>query len=127
MNTITKTLTNSEIYEVAVNLNNNFANNGTYFPALAAFAIQKNRDTLTALAQELENSRLQVAKHYGEEQTPGSYIIAPENMLKANEELNELLDASQDVKIYTINIESLKDARLTSQEMSSILFMIEEE
>ena len=127
MNTITKILTNSEIYEVAVNLNNNFANNETYFPALAAFAIQKNRDTLTALAQELENSRLQVAKHYGEEKTPGSYVIAPENMEKANNELNELLDASQDVKIYTINIESLKDARLTSQEMSSILFMIEEE
>ena len=127
MKTITTNLTNEEIYQIALGLNNNFSNNETYFPALVSFAIQKNKALLLSLAEEVDSGRNNIIKHYGKEQENGSYLILEENIELANKELNDLLKISQEVKLFVFDIEALNDIKLTNQEMQALLFMIDAE
>jgi hypothetical protein len=127
MKTLNTLLTNEEIYQIALGLNANFSNNETYFPAQVSFAIQKNKALLLPLAEEVDNGRNNIIKHYGVEQENGSYLISEENVVAANNELNDLLQISQEVKLFVINIEALNDIKLTNQEMQTLLFMIDAE
>jgi hypothetical protein len=54
-------LNNYQIYEYAQNLSGIFVNSDLYIPAKANFLIQKNIKTITAMGEEVEKSRLQIA------------------------------------------------------------------
>lgn len=127
MKTIIEKLTNEEIYNRALGLNANFTNNETYFPALVSFAIQKNKDTFVKMAEEIENGRMKVVQHYGTPQEDGNYNISADKIEAANKELSDLLAIEQDVKVFVFDINDLVDAKLTSQEMQAIMFMIDVE
>ena len=81
---------------------------------------------LQDLAQEIEITRLNIGKEYGVEEN-GGYSIPPENLEKAEKEMNDLMSIEQDVKIRMIKESDLDGFDLTMAQMSAIMFMIEDE
>lgn len=118
---------NNEIYQKANILLETFEKLDIYIPAKANFFIQKNISILAAAAQEIEKSRLEIAKHYGIlDEEKQQYNIPKEKIKEASEELDDLLSIEQDLDIKTFSIEALGDAQFTPAQMQAIMFMIED-
>jgi hypothetical protein len=118
---------NQQIYQIANNVLSNLSNLDIYIPAKANFFIQKNVSVLAAAAQEIEKSRLEIAKHYGELDEQGQQYKIPEDKIEeASKELNDLFSIEQDLDIKTFSIESLGDAEFTPAQMQAMMFMIED-
>lgn len=120
-------LKNNEIYMYAQNLIMAFEDKEQKLPIKISFYLQKNKNTLLQLAQDIEQSRLEIARSYGElDEESSQYIIPPEKMEEASQELNDLFNLEQDVQIYTINIDSFgDDLTITTAQMEAIMFMID--
>lgn len=118
---------NSEIYSHANQLLEAFQDNSQKLPIKINFYLQKNKATLIEMAQEIEKTRMDIAQSYGELNTElNQFIIPPEKMIEASNELNDLFNLEQDVNIYMINIDSLSDDYdMTTAQMEAIMFMIE--
>lgn len=120
-------LTNNEIYSHANKLMEVFQDNSQKLPIKINFYLQKNKNTLLTLAQEIEKTRMEIARSYGElnEETQ-QFIIPPDKIPEASKELNDLFNLEQDVNIYMVNIDSLSDDyAMTTAQMEAIIFMIE--
>lgn len=128
MKTINQVMTYGEIYDIAVKLLNNFTDiNNTYLSAAAAFSIQKNKQNLLDLANDIEVSRMGILQKYNANTgTEEEIQIATENIEAANKELIDLLNIQEEVKIYTFSIEELEGTKFTPLQMDSILFMIKD-
>lgn len=120
-------LTNQEIYNYAVALNNTFSDASQKLPVKVNFYLQKNKTALTTLAQDIDAARLEIIRNYGElNEESSSYVIPKEKVAEAQKELTDLFTLTQDVNIYTINIDSLSDdITLTTGQMEAIMFMID--
>lgn len=121
-------LTNNKIYAYANNMLAEFSESADLkLPVKINFYLQKNLQTLKALAIEIEESRLNIIKEYGEINEDGtSYFIPNENIEKAQQELNDLFALEQEVQIYMIKLDSFNDDILLSMsQMESLMFMIE--
>ena len=127
MKSINKIMTQNEIYQIALSFLNNFNNDDVRMPAAIGYAIQKNKNTLMAFAQEIEQNRLNILNHYGEQTEENQYYIQPENIDIVNKEFQNLLAIEEEVKIYTIKIEELENLMFTSAQINALMFMIEEE
>ncbi len=122
------TLTNNEIYNYASSLQENFSNNEIKFPIKINFYLQKNLNTLIALAQEIEKQRIEIIQEYGVENKETQKIeVPPEKIPEATEKMNELFDLTQEVQIYKVNLDAFGDIELTSGQMQALLFMIKDE
>lgn len=120
-------LNNNQIYQYAQNLSSIFDNKDLYIPVKANFLIQKNINLLAAAGQEIEKSRLEIARHYGIlDEENQQYTIPPENMEVVNKELNDLFSIEQELEIRTFDIEALGNAEFTPAQMQAIMFMIED-
>jgi hypothetical protein len=119
-------LTNNEIYMYAQALMSVFNDGEQKLPIKVSFYLQKNKNTLLQLAQDIEQSRLDIAKNYGEfNEETDQYIISPEKMEEASKELNDLFSLEQEVQIYKIDIDSFDDnTTITNAQMEAIMFMI---
>ena len=118
---------NNEIYQLAGHITSNLGNLDIYIPAKANFFIQKNMATLAAAAQEIEKSRLEIAKHYGVfDEEKQQYKIPEDKIEEASKELNDLFSIEQDLDIKTFSIESLGNAEFTPAQMQAMMFMIED-
>lgn len=119
-------LTNYTIYSLATNSVQEFTDFKSYIPAKANFAMQKNFAILKNAAQEIEQARLEVAKHYGIANETGEIFSIPEDkMEEVNKELNDLFNIEQELDIRVIAIEDLGSAEFTPSQMQTIMFMIE--
>ena len=120
-------LTNQAIYNYALSLNNAFQDESQKLPVKINFYLQKNKSILTALAQDIEQSRMEIIKDAGELSEDGTqYKIPKEKVEEVQKELNDLFALEQNVNIYTINIDSLNDdLALTTGQMEAIMFMID--
>lgn len=121
-------LTNNEIYEYANNLTEAFNDKEQKLPIKINFYLQKNKNCLIELAQDIEKTRLEIAQTYGElDENNFQYVIPPEKVNEANKELNDLFDLEQEVQIYTININDFNDdLTITTAQMEAIMFMVEQ-
>jgi hypothetical protein len=120
-------LTNNKIYTYANNMLAEFSESADLkLPVKINFYLQKNLQTLKALAIEIEESRLNIIKEYGEINEDGaSYFIPSENVEKAQTELNDLFSLEQEVQIYTIDIDKFDDNTVLSMsQMEALMFMI---
>ena len=119
-------ITNNKIYKIALDFDN-LKNINTYIPAKANFFLQKNIEKISAAAEDIEKSRLNIAKHYGvfDEQRQ-QYDIPEEKIEEASKELNDLFSIEQDLDIKTFSIESFGNAEFTPAQMQAMLFMIED-
>ena len=122
------TLTNNQIYNYVNSLIENFSNIDIKFPVKVNFYLQKNQNTLLALAQEIEQERIKIAQEYGvlNEETE-RYEVPPKKIQEASQKLNDLFDLTQEVKLYKIKLEDFGNIELTSGQMQALLFMIEDE
>lgn len=119
--------TNSEIYNYAMTLNSIF-NSEIYIPAKANFFIQKNIATFAAAAQEIEKSRIEIAKHYGVlNSETNQYVISEDKIVDANRELNDLFNIEQELDIKTFKIDDLGNGEFTPAQMQVLMIMISED
>lgn len=120
-------LTNQEIYNYALALNNAFTDSSQKLPIRVNFYLQKNKSTLVNLAQDIETARMELIRANGELNEEGtSYIIPKEKVTEVQKELSDLFALEQEVAIYSINIDSLSDdLTLTTGQMEAIMFMID--
>ena len=120
-------LNNNIIYQYAQILNQAFDNLDIYIPAKANFFIQKNRAVIAAAAQEVDKSRIDIIRHYGEPDESGEQIVIPQDKIEvASKELEDLFTIEQELDIKTFSIESLGDTQFTAAQMQAIMFMIED-
>ena len=122
------TLKNSEIYNYANALAQEFGQQEVKLPLKVNFYLQKNLKELITLAQDIEQQRVAIAQEYGtlNEETQ-QYEIPPENIASASRKLNELFDLTQEVKIYKVKLDAFGDADLSAAQMQALLFMIDDE
>lgn len=122
------TLTNSQIYNYAAELMNNFSDKDLKLPVKINFYLQKNQLELLTLAQDIEQQRMDIIQEYGglDEETQ-NYIIPNDKIQETTKKINELFDLTQDVKIYKVKLEDFGDIDFTPNQMKALLFMIEEE
>lgn len=120
-------MTNNEIYNYTRQLMEAFQDGEQRLPIKVNFYLQKNKNTLLALAQDIEKARLEIAQNYGELDNDGQmYQIPAEKLDVAAKELEDLFNLEQDVNIYKINIDSLSDdLTLTTAQMEAIMFMVD--
>lgn len=118
---------NNEIYQIANMLTIIFDNLDIYIPAKANFFIQKNISVLAAAAQEIEKSRIEIAKHYGVLDEKGQQYKIPEDKIeKVTKELNDLFSIEQELDIKKFSIEALGNTEFTPAQMQAMIFMIED-
>ena len=118
-------LTNKQIYEHATNLAQ--LNIDTKLPVRINFFLQKNMQTISAAAQEIEAARLGIAKQFGELNESGSaYTIPAERMNDAQKELADLFNLEQELNIHIFKLDDFDNIELTTSQLSAIMFMIEE-
>lgn len=120
-------MTNNEIYTTANQLVAVFNDDTQRLPIKINFYLQKNKKTLVALAQDIEAARMEIAKSYGTlSEAQDQYIIPPENMEKAQKELNDLFDLEQEVPVGKISIDKIdEDLVLSAGQMDALMFMID--
>ena len=118
-------LTNQKIYDTAMILSS-FSIDGK-LPVRINFFLQKNIQTLATAAEEVERARLKVAQDFGELNEEGTQFIVPvEKMSEARKELNDLFNLEQDLNIHIFKLDEFDGINLTYQQLSDIMFMIEE-
>ena len=118
---------NYEIYLMNENLMKELGNLDIYIPAKANFFLQKNIQAIAAAAQEVDKSRVEIAKHYGELDEAGqAYKIPEDKMEEANKELTDLFAIEQELEIKTFSIEALGSAEFTPAQMQAMMFMVED-
>ena len=125
MKSVSIKMNNGMIYQYALTLNEVLNDNDLQMPVAVIFSIEKNKQTLMAIAQDVEKYRMDIIKKYGEE-VDGNYNVPQDKIEIANKELQDLFSIEQEVNIYKFNIEDLGDIKLTSNQMDAILFMIED-
>ena len=125
MKNVSIKMNNCMIYQYALTLNKALNDDDLQMPVAVIFSIEKNKQTLMAVAQDVEKYRMDIIKKYGKE-VDGNYNVPQDKIEIANKELQDLFSIEQEVNIYKFNIEDLGDIKLTSNQMNAILFMIED-
>ena len=125
MKSVSIKMNNGMIYQYALALNEALNDNDLQMPVAVIFSIEKNKQTLMAVAQDVEKYRMDIIKKYGEE-VDGNYNVPQDKIEIANKELQDLFSIEQEINIYKFNIEDLGDIKLTANQMNAILFMIED-
>ena len=122
-----KVLTNEQIYLINQQLNKVFEQSNQYLPAMVNFYIQKNKNKIAELAQEIDDTRTQIIMNFG---TPGEeegrYQIPPEKIQEAQQELMDLFSIKQEIEVNMISIEKIENLHFTLPQMEALMFMIEE-
>nr|DAG27290.1 MAG TPA: Protein of unknown function (DUF1617) [Caudoviricetes sp.] len=129
---VRKTMTNLEIYNIAstiVELLNKMTEENITLPIKANFYFQKNANTLTTLAKELEEERSKIISKYGTpvEGEEGKVTIDPDKVDEANTELFDLFNLEQEVAVNMIDIDSFGNVEMTPTQMAAITFMIKDD
>lgn len=121
------TMTNFEIYNIAKAMTEAFQDGSQYLPVKVNFFIQKNKGTLAALAQDIDNSRIAIVQNYGKlNEETNQFMVPEENIEAANAELMDLFNIEQEVDIRKISIDSMPDdINLTTAQMEALMFMID--
>lgn len=120
-------LTNYTIYIYSQNLSSAFSNKEQHLPVKLNFSILKNSQFLSTLAQEIEEARINIIKHYGEIQEDGNIKVPEDKIAIANQEIEDLFSIEQEVNILKVDIESFGDLQLSIEQMNAIMFMVEGE
>ena len=119
-------LTNNQIYECAQKLGA-FSNCNLKMPVRINFYLQKNIQLIRQAAEEIERARFDIGAQFGTPNSEGTgYDISAENIVEANRELNDLFNLEQDLNIHIFKLDDFDGIELDYQQMSAIMFMIEE-
>ncbi len=120
-------MTNFEIYNIAKAMTEAFQDGTQYLPVKVNFFIQKNKATLMALAQDIDNSRVEIVKNYGiMDETTNQFTVPEDKIEIANAELMDLFNIEQEVDVRKVSIDAFPDdINLNTAQMEALMFMID--
>ena len=120
-------MTNNEIYTYTCQLMDAFQDGEQKLPIKINFYLQKNKNILLSLAQDIEKARLEIAQTYGVLDESGEqYQIPNEKLAEASKELEDLFNLTQDVNIHKISIDAIdENLMLSAAQMEALMFMID--
>ena len=119
-------LSNNLIYKYAQNLSTFFID--AKIPVKINFYLQKNIQLIQQSAEEIERARLEIGAQFGSvNSAQNGYDIPPENIDKANKELQDLFNLEQDIPLHIFKLSDFDGIELTYQQMAAIMFMVEED
>lgn len=119
-------LTNNQIYSYAAQLSQ-LELQDCKIPVKIGFFLQKNIQVIAAAGQEIEQARIKIAQTFGELSADGTqFIVPPEKMSIAQQELNDLFNLEQNLNIHIFKLDDFNNIELTYTQLSAIMFMIEE-
>lgn len=118
--------TNNQIYKIATIISENPFKNDTYIPIKFNFYIQRNIEAMLQEYQKIEKHRNDIFKHYGT-MTGDQFTIPQEKIEEVNKELESLGEIKQEVNITMIPLSAIEELSLTTGELKSIMFMIDDE
>lgn len=119
-------LTNFKIYSCMQELKS-FEIKGIKLPVRISFFLQKNIQTIVTAAQEIEQARMNIAAEYGEPNKEGTgYTVPSDKMPIVNQELTDLFNLEQDLNIHVFKLDDFEEIELEYEQLSAIMFMIEE-
>lgn len=125
---MTKIFTNKEIYNFYFLISENIINENITLPIKVNFAIQKNFTLLLKLSEEIEQVKQKICAQNGNYvPEENSFKIDKDKIESTQQQLDDLMEIKQEVKIRTIKLEDLENIQLTSKQMQALLFMIEDE
>lgn len=104
-----------------------FNNIDVKMPVRISFYLQKNIQLIQQAVEEINNARLALGERFGTLSEDGTgYDIPAENLVEANHELSDLFNLTQDLNIHIFKLSDFEGIELSYQQMSAIMFMIEE-
>lgn len=119
-------LSNKQIYEYAQALAK-FSENGLKLPVRISFFLQKNIHIILNAVAEIEQAKMSIAATYG---TPNAaqtgYDIPAENISVVNQELTDLFALEQELPIHVFKLDDFEGLEFTWEQMTALMFMIEE-
>lgn len=122
-----KLMTNNEIYSIANSLIEAFNDSDIKIPVKANFFLQKNKNNIITIAQELEKARMELVQKAGAVPgEDGGMSIPPEKVTELSNDLTELFSIEQEVDVNMIDLEWFGNAEFTSKQMDAITFMIKD-
>lgn len=121
-------MTNLQIYNRGVALRTFIADNvNLKLPIKINFFLQRNIAQIMDAGTEIEQYRTNIGQKYGSlNASETGYDISPENMVLAQQELDELMSIEQDIPISLLSLEDFGNIEITTGEMAALLFMIAE-
>lgn len=118
-------MNNNQIYTYATNLAQ--FNIEQKLPVKINFFLQRNIQTIQKLAEEIDAARMNIAAQFGEPNMEGTgYTIPPHKVAEAQQELDDLFALEQAVNIHMFKLDDFDGIELTMEQLSAIMFMIEE-
>lgn len=119
-------LTNQQIYNYAQALR--AFSIDIKLPVRINFFLQKNIQTIMNATEEIEKARLGIGAQFGViNEAQNGYDIPAENMETVNRELNDLFSLEQEINLHMFKLDDFDGIELTYQQMSAIMFMVEED
>lgn len=119
-------LTNQQIYEYSNKLSI-FNNCNIKMPVRINFYLQKNIQLIQQATMDIEKARLNIGAQFGKPNEEGNgYNIPTENLEEVNKELNDLFSIEQDLNIHIFKLEDFDNIELEYNQLTVIMFMIEE-
>ena len=112
MNKLTKTMTNEQIYRIAMGFYKYF-NGDLILPIKVNFYLIKNKNYFLQLGQQIEEFKSKICGNYDKE------II--------NQKLKEFSELQQEVSFYQVSLEDFGDINLSMEQLDTLEFMIKEE
>ena len=120
-------LKNSQIYKIMQGLNTYPLDDSEYIPVAYNFYIQKNIETISEAYSRIEKNRVNIVSAFGVQINEDTLQVPPEHRETVNKELSALSEIEQELQIYVFPIGTLKDLKLTTGELKSLMFMIEDD
>lgn len=120
-------LKNSQIYKIMQGLNDCPLDDSQYIPVTYNFYIQKNIETIREAYSRIEKNRVNIISTFGVQINEDTLQVPPEHRETVNKELSALSEIEQEIQIYIFPIGTLKDLKLTTGELKSLMFMIEDD
>lgn len=97
-------------------------------PVKINFYLQKNINTIRIAAEEIEKMRLGIGAQFGVwNDAQAGFTIPEESVQEANQELLDLFSLEQELHIHMFKLSDFENIELTYEQMSAIMFMIQEE
>ena len=122
-----KKMTNGEIYNTADALSRAFTSvEDMAYPVKVNFFMQKNMNTLLKLAQEIDKSREEIIRKYGEPDpdNKAQIKVSADNIEKATADLTDLFNLEQEVAVNMVELDWFENINMNPQQVAAITFMI---
>lgn len=94
---------------------------------ILGFAIAQNRRRIANELTEYHAKRDELLAEYGAELKPGQFTLTPEAAQKFTEALQPYSDMTADVAIRQVSVDDFCSGSLTSSQMYTLYWMVEED